>query len=128
MEEREVRALATARTEKDYASAEMAARGRLTDREADAKERYVSLWTSLVLQAQVGEREKAFASLSLASQSDPRASCSSRVDRAWDLIRDDPRFAAAVMACRHSLEGEADDVCSSQRTWRSIAGATRRVS
>ncbi len=97
MDEEGVRALASARTEKDYESAEMTvARGRLIDREADAKDRYVSPLDLARLQAQLGDREKAFAGLSLALAERSAGLVLLKVDRAWDRIRDDARFAAIV--------------------------------
>ncbi len=66
-EEHGIQALATARTEKNYTNAEIAvARDRLSELEELAKERYVSPFDFARLYAQVGEREKAFASLELA--------------------------------------------------------------
>src|SRR2546428_4936752 len=62
-----VQALAAARSEKDYEAAQMSvARARLDDYEALAKERYVSPLDLARLHAQVGSREKAFASLAAA--------------------------------------------------------------
>ena len=48
------------------------------------------------LQAQVGDREKAFAGLSLALAERSAGLVLLKVDRAWDRIRDDARFAAIV--------------------------------
>jgi len=96
-EEEGVKALATARTEKDYENAEVAvARARLTDLESLAKARYVSPLDLARLQAQVGEREKAFVSLEAAFGERSAGLVLLKVDRAWDRIRDDPRFAALV--------------------------------
>ena len=56
-----VKALASANTEKDYENAQVAvARARLGDLEKLAKERYVSPLELARLEAQAGEREKAF--------------------------------------------------------------------
>jgi TolB-like protein/cytochrome c-type biogenesis protein CcmH/NrfG len=96
-EEDGAKALATARTEKDYENAEVAvARSRLGDLEALAKERYVSPLDLARLQAQVGEREKAFTSLEAAFAERSAGLVFLKVDWAWDRIRDDPRFAALV--------------------------------
>ena len=97
MEEQGVQALATARTETDYASAAVTvARGRLADLETFTKERYVSPLDLAQLQAQIGEREQAFASLNKAVAERSAGLVLLKVDRAWDRIRDDPRFAAIV--------------------------------
>ena len=90
-------ALAGASTEKDFEKAEAAvARLRLSDLEALGKERYVSPLDLARLQAQVGEREKAFASLEAAFAEQAGGLVFLKVDTAWDRIRDDPRFAALV--------------------------------
>jgi len=90
-------AFATARTEKDYENAEAAvARYRLGDLEALADERYVSPLDLARLYAQVGEREKAFESLNAALAERSAGLVFLKVERAWDRIRDDPRFAAVV--------------------------------
>jgi tetratricopeptide (TPR) repeat protein len=92
-----VRMLAAARTEKDYEKTEVAvAQRRLADLEAFAKVRYVSPLDLARLQAQVGERDKAFRSLDLALSERSGGLVLLKVDRAWDRIRDDARFAAAV--------------------------------
>jgi len=97
MEEQGVQALATARTDKDYENATLAvARGRLADLETFAKERYVSPLDLAQLQAQIGARDKAFASLDLAVTERSAGLVLLKVDRAWDRIRDDARFAALV--------------------------------
>ena len=96
-EEDGAKALSTAHTEKDYENAEVAvARSRLGDLEALAKERYVSPLDLARLQAQVGEREKAFASLEAAFAERSGALVFLKVERAWDQIRDDARFASLV--------------------------------
>jgi tetratricopeptide (TPR) repeat protein len=90
-------ALAMARTEKDYEDAQIAvARFGLADLEALAKERYISPLDLARLYAQVGEREKAFASLEAALTERSPGLVFLKVDRAWDRIRDDTRFAALV--------------------------------
>ena len=97
MEEQGVQALATARTDKDYENATLVvARGRLADLETFAKERYVSPLDLAQLQAQIGARDKAFASLDLAVTERSAGLVLLKVDRAWDRIRDDARFAALV--------------------------------
>ena len=96
-EEYGTKALAAAATEKDYEGAEVVvARSRLGDLEALAKERYVSPLSLARLEAQAGEREKAFASLEAAIAERSPGLVFLKVDRAWDRIRDDPRFAALV--------------------------------
>ncbi len=96
-EEAGAKALAAARTEKDYENAEVAvARLRLGDLETLAKERYVSPLDLARLQAQVGDRKKAFTSLEAAFAERSPGLVYLKVDRAWDRIRDDPRFAALV--------------------------------
>ena len=92
-----MKALATARTEKDYENAQVVvARVRLGDLEALAKERYVSPLELARLEAQVGEREKAFAHLEAAFVERSSGLVLLKVDSAWDRIRDDARFAALV--------------------------------
>jgi serine/threonine-protein kinase len=97
IEESGTQALAAARTEKDIENAQVAvARVRLGDLAALAKERYVSPLDFARLYAQVGEREKAFTSLDLALAERSPGLVNLKVDRAWDRIRDDARFAALV--------------------------------
>jgi tetratricopeptide (TPR) repeat protein len=96
-EEEGAKALATAHTEKEYENAEVAvARLRLASLEALAKDRYVSPLDLARLYAQVGEREKAFSTLEAALAERSGGLVLLKVDRAWDRIRDDPRFAALV--------------------------------
>lgn len=96
-EEAGAKALAAARTEKDYENAEAAvARFRLGELEALAKERYVTPLDVARLQAQLGERDKAFASLEAAFAERSPGLVLLKVDRAWDRIRDDLRFASLV--------------------------------
>ena len=96
-EEHGTKALATARTEKDYEEAEVTvARSRLGDLEALAKERYVSPLDLARLYAKVGQREKAFVSLEAALAERSLGLVFLKVERAWDRIRDDARFAALV--------------------------------
>ena len=96
-EEAGSKALGTARTEKDYESAEAAvARFRLSELESLARERYVSPLDLARLHAQLGEREKAFTRLESAFAERSAGLVYLKVDRAWDRIRDDPRFASLV--------------------------------
>jgi tetratricopeptide (TPR) repeat protein len=92
-----VQALATARTEDDYQAAQIAvAHARLADLESLAKDRYVSPLDLARLHAQVGNREKAFTSLAAALAERCPMLVLLKVDRSWDRVRDDRRFAAAV--------------------------------
>jgi TolB-like protein/tetratricopeptide (TPR) repeat protein/predicted Ser/Thr protein kinase len=100
-EETGAKALAPAKTEEDYEEAELAvARARLGGVEELASDRYVSPLDLARLQAQAGEREKAFASLQAALVERSPGLVFLKVDRAWDRIRDDPRFAAFVRRVR----------------------------
>jgi serine/threonine-protein kinase len=90
-------ALTAARTEADYEAAEVAiARARLDDHENRAKTRYVSPLDLARLHAQVGNREQAFQALALAVAERSPGLVHLKVDRAWDHVRADPRFAAIV--------------------------------
>jgi TolB-like protein len=92
-----VETLSAARTESDYEAAEMAvARSRLADLQALARKRYVSPLNFARLHAQIGDREKAFAALETAFAERSPGLVFLKVDRAWDRIRDDARFAALV--------------------------------
>ena len=92
-----VKALVTAHSKKDYENAQVAvARVRLGDLEALARERYVSPLDLARLEAQVGEKEKAFAHLEAAFVERSPGIVLLKVDSAWDRVRDDPRFAALV--------------------------------
>jgi len=92
-----VKALAAAHTEKDYENAQVAvARVRLGDLEVLSKERYVSPLDLARLDAEVGEREKAFANLEAAFAERSPGLVLLKVDTAWDRIRNDARFAALV--------------------------------
>ena len=96
-EDEGVRALAGARTEKDYEAAKIAmARIQLADLEALSGKRYISPIDFARLHAQLGNREKAFTSLDAALQERSPGLVLLKVDRAWDQIRDDPRFSALV--------------------------------
>jgi len=91
------RLLSAARTEKDYENAQIAvARDQLGELQDLAKERYVSPLDFGRLYAQVGEREQAFTSLEVALAERSLGLVWLKVDRAWDRIRDDPRFTAIV--------------------------------
>ena len=90
-----VKALATARTDKDYESAQVAvARARLGDLTSLAKERYVSPLELARLAAQAGEREEAFRYLDAAFAERSSGLVLLKVDTAWDRIRDDARLTA----------------------------------
>jgi tetratricopeptide (TPR) repeat protein len=96
-EEAGAKALSGAKTEGDFENAEVAvARSRLTELEEIATERYVSPLDLARLQAQAGEGEKAFASLSAALVERSPGLVFLKVDPAWDRIRADPRFAVLV--------------------------------
>jgi len=92
-----IEALIGARSEKDYAEAQMAvARERLRRLEALTKERYVSPLDLARLHSALGSREKAFAALDLALAERSPGLTFLKVDRAWDPIRGDARFATIV--------------------------------
>jgi tetratricopeptide (TPR) repeat protein len=96
-EEDAAKALATARTEQDFEAAQViVARTRLDSLQELARERYVSPLDFARLYAQVGDRDKAFQYLNLALEERAPLLVALKVDRAWDRIRDDVRFAAAV--------------------------------
>jgi serine/threonine-protein kinase len=96
-EEESARPLSAAKTDADYAGAESAvARARLDELEQLARGRYVSPLDLARLQAQSGEAEKAFATLGAALAERSPGLVYLEVDRAWDQIRDDPRFATVV--------------------------------
>ena len=96
-EEEGARLLAAASTAKDYENAEAAvALERLEGVQGLSAERYVSPLDVARLQAQAGERENAFASLEKALAERSPGLVFLKVDRAWDRIRDDPRFAGLV--------------------------------
>jgi tetratricopeptide (TPR) repeat protein len=90
-------ALAAARTEADYEAAEVAiARARLEDLRSQARFRYVSPLDLARLHAQVGEGDRAFAELALAVTERSPGLVHLKVDRAWDRLRADQRFASVV--------------------------------
>jgi tetratricopeptide (TPR) repeat protein len=89
--------LDAARTEEAYRSAELTvARARLAELRERSTERYVSPLDIARLSALTGDREAAFAALDRALAERSSMLVLLRVDRAWDSVRDDPRFAAAV--------------------------------
>jgi serine/threonine-protein kinase len=91
------KALATARTERDYENAERdVARNRLGDLTDLARERYVSPLDVARLAAQSGDSDRAFSSLEAAVAERSPGLVFLKVDRAWDRIRADPRFASFV--------------------------------
>ena len=90
-------ALAFARTARDYERAEVAvARARLAELQEAARDHYVSPLLIARQQAMAGEREAALAGLEAALAERLPGLLYLKVDRAWDKIRDDPRFAALV--------------------------------
>jgi serine/threonine-protein kinase len=96
-EEAGAKALAAAKSGEDYRNVEVGvARARLAELEEMAGERYVSPLDRARLEAQAGEGEKAFASLAAALAERSPGLVFLKVDRAWDGIRDDPRFAELV--------------------------------
>ncbi|HSE63814.1 MAG TPA: protein kinase [Thermoanaerobaculia bacterium] len=91
------KALAETKTAKALEEVELAvARSRLDDLEALARERYVSPLDIARLQAQAGERENVFTNLEAAFAERSAGLVFLKSDRAWDRVRDDPRFAAYV--------------------------------
>lgn len=96
-EDEQAKALATASTQKEFENAEaQAARSRLEELETLARDRYISPLDLARLQAQLGEREKAFSSLEAAFAERSPGLVYLKADRAWDRIRDDARFASLV--------------------------------
>jgi serine/threonine-protein kinase len=92
-----IEALATARTDADYDAAEVAvARARLAELDSLAATRYVSPLDLARLHARIGDAEGAFSSLALAVAERSPGLVHLKVDRAWDRIRADQRFAAVV--------------------------------
>ena len=92
------RAFAGATTEAAYARAEITvARAQLRHLEELAMERYVPPLDIARLHAQVGNREQALAGLEEAAREGGYIGLALlKVDRAWDSVRVDPRFAAVV--------------------------------
>ena len=90
-------ALASARTAQDYERAEAAvARARLAELQEAARDHYVSPLLIARQQALAGEREAALAGLEAALAERLPGLLYLKADRAWDKVRDDPRFAALV--------------------------------
>ena len=97
MQDDAARAFAGARTEADYDRAVVTvARIELKMLETLAERRYVSPLDFARLYAQSGETERAFAALRNAMKERPIGLTLLKVDRAWDSIRADPRFAEIV--------------------------------
>jgi TolB-like protein/tetratricopeptide (TPR) repeat protein len=92
------RAFTDATTEAAYAKAEITvARAELGQLEELAKERYIPPLDIARLHAQVGNREQALAGLEEAANEGGYVGLALlKVDRAWDSVRVDPRFAAVV--------------------------------
>jgi TolB-like protein/cytochrome c-type biogenesis protein CcmH/NrfG len=96
-EDEGVAALSTARTLEDLERAEaVVTRRRLHELEVLARERYVSPLDLARLHALLGDREPAFARLHEALEHRSPGLVLLKVDRAWDRVRDDPRFARLV--------------------------------
>ena len=96
-EEVGLRMLDAAPTEEAYRAAELTvARARLAELRDRATKRYVSPLDIARLSVLTGQREAAFAALEQALEERSSMLVLLRVDRAWDSVRDDPRFAAAV--------------------------------
>jgi len=92
-----LRAFAGVNSDRGYAEAEMSlARSELVDLDEQAKTRYVSPLDVARLHAQAGNRDKALAELELALAERSEGLTLLKVDRAWDPLRADPRFAAIV--------------------------------
>ena len=90
-------ALARASTAADYDAVQLSvARARLAEAEALARTRYVSPLDTARLAAMAGEKERALAGLDAALKERSPGLVFLNVDRAWDAVRGDPRFAAAV--------------------------------
>ena len=94
------RAFTDATTEAAYAKAEITvARAELRQLEELAKERYITPLDIARLHAQVGNREAALAGLEKAAKDGGYVGLALlKVDRSWDSVRADPRFAAVVRA------------------------------
>jgi TolB-like protein len=91
------KALVAARTAQDYERAEIVvARARAAELQEAARDHYVSPFLIARQLAIAGEREAAFASLDAALEERLPGLLYMKADRAWDKVRDDPRFAAVV--------------------------------
>ena len=96
-DEAATQALAGAQTEGDYDRALLAvARARLERLQELRKTRYISPLETARLHAQVGDREQALDGLQQALIERSPGIVLLKVDRAWDPIRLDPRFATLV--------------------------------
>jgi serine/threonine-protein kinase len=92
-----VKALATAQTEKDYDHGQVVvAWERLHKLEVLARERYISPVDLAHLHAKVGNRDQAFTALERALAERSPGLVFLRVDRTWDPMREDARFASIV--------------------------------
>jgi TolB-like protein len=92
-----VHALGGPRTEADYDEAQLTvARTRLAETRALSRTRYVSPLELARLEAIVGEKAAAFASLESALAERAAGLVFLNVDRAWDGIRGDERFASVL--------------------------------
>ena len=90
-------ALAAARTERDYDSVQLrVARLRLGELSALARTRYVSPLDLARLEAQAGEGDRALSDLAAALVERSPGLVFLNVDRAWDGVRSDARFATIV--------------------------------
>jgi serine/threonine-protein kinase len=90
-------ALAGAATAADYDAVQLrVARVRFAETEALARTRYVSPLDTARLAAMAGEKERALAGLDAALKEHSPGLVFLNVDRAWDAVRGDPRFAAVV--------------------------------
>jgi len=90
-----VSALVGARTPEDYDAAQLkVAKARLAELTALARERYVSPLELARLAAMAGESDRAVTSLEAALAERSPGLIFLNVDRAWDGIRGDPRFAS----------------------------------
>jgi TolB-like protein/tetratricopeptide (TPR) repeat protein/predicted Ser/Thr protein kinase len=96
-EEDFARAFARATTEAAYEQAELTvARAELRTMQKLEKERYIHPLDMARAYAQAGDRQQALAGLEKALKDPYVGLAFLKVDRAWDSVRSDPRFAAAV--------------------------------
>ena len=92
-----VRSLDLARTERDLDEAQLrVSRARLAELASLARTRYVSPLDLARLAALAGEKESAFAGLEAALAERSPGLVFLNVDRAWDAVRGDARFAVVV--------------------------------
>ncbi len=91
------RALASAASAADYDAVQLrVSRARLSEAEALARTRYVSPLDTARLAAMAGETERALAGLDAALKERSPGLVFLNVDRAWDAVRGDARFAAVL--------------------------------